>query len=131
LVLESFAADEDGRHGFYVHLAPAMRKWLVVKGAHYTSKIEEAMRDAYYHIWPSDKTARKLFDREFRVVISDSGLLRLSIPSHGSGLDPESKEGDKKTSGYRLVPHNIEVIQQQLALLAGVAKLHDLARARP
>lgn len=56
--------------------------------------------------------------------------IHFNLPSgERGGLDPESNPPHGEETGYGLCPHNIDTGLQQIVLLVGLAKLHDLVRA--
>jgi hypothetical protein len=67
----------------------------------------------------------------FPVALRSARDIHLDVPGQSTGLDPEynSYFGDQEKTHeeYRLIPHNVDRANQQLALLAGVAYLGQRA----
>lgn len=110
-------------------ISPALRQWL----ARDEERLEiPSAAQAMYQTWRGiDKEKPKysrFFRERFQAETRSRGLLHLSVPGNACGLDPEiSYFGAEE--GYTLVPHNTDGVVQQWALLAGLAKICELARA--
>lgn len=111
-------------------ISPAMRRWLSQKPE--GTKLPAAAQ-AMYQTWRRIEKERPehpgWFRQEFDTSINGVGLLHLTVPGNACGLDPEVGGFTGKDEGYTLVPHNTDGVVQQWALLAGLAKVGELARA--
>ncbi len=105
-----------------IKLFSPITHWI---GEHATQRIKErigdSMFEAFSKMWNTDGE----FGNQFRVGINHPNLIHLAVFGDACGLDPEYI--DKKSLTYTLVPHNTDSPIQQLSLLAGVAKLEELA----
>jgi len=64
----------------------------------------------------------------FKAQLSDGGALVIDCPGNATGISPDF--GSMKPGrGYEFVEHNMDTPMHQLQILAGLAALHDLARA--
>ncbi len=121
---------EEKQHGghLYVTLTPPVTKWLERHAdEERIIAIEEAMRATYCHIAP---TLGEVFGiKEFRAVSRKSRGLFMVVPGNACGLGVLPNESREVGEGYCLTPHNIDSGLEQLTLLMGLAKLHDLVRA--
>ncbi len=112
-----------------IGLAKVLVNWLAeFPKEHYFPQIEQAMVDAYFQMWP--ERDRQFYGYQFKADTGHGdGAIRLDCPGDACGLFPES-HSHPKDRGYNLVSHNVDGIDQQLALFAGVAATCDRARAQ-
>jgi hypothetical protein len=89
-------------------------------------KTAKTMRDSFYFMFPPEDNG--LFDSEFHVWVRRPKWLNLSVPGNACGLDPEDYSNPDSHNGYSLLPHNVDTPLQQLSILIGLAKIHELAR---
>lgn len=130
LIIENMLV-ESGLHGseFSVKLSKRFCIWLErqIEDKEYRAlevEVEEAMKEAHFQMWQKPLSKRE--QREHRVDCHPPKSIHLSCPGNACGLDPEHSRIEDR--GYRLHPHNVDSRIQQLTLLAGIAKLHDLVR---
>ena len=66
----------------------------------------------------------------FRAYILHKGGIAIDIPGNATGIynPPEDYFDPQRKTGCKLKCHNIDTPMQQIALLAGLAALHDRAR---
>lgn len=120
----------NGQHGsaFNAHVSPQMCRWLAAKISPKNTVTDlpcalVAMKDAYRRMWP---TVHSSVFSEFRAYIKPPYLIRLNCPGNASGLGVSYFEPDE--GGYSLDCGNIDNPMQQITLLVGLAKIHDMAR---
>jgi len=92
-------------------------------------EMEKAMQTAYEHIMGKKDYIREY---DFRASVDYAGgWLNVSCPGDACGLNPNhgSEYEMKRGIGYEFSCHNVDNLAQQLTLLAGLAALHDRARA--
>jgi hypothetical protein len=108
-----------------VSLSPKVIRWLSKQPKNkHLEPVIDAMKNASRVMWESSS------DRGgFGALVRESKWLHLDVPGNACGLDPESHDDESLDVGYTLEPHNVDSSLQQLTLLAGLAKLHDLVRA--
>jgi len=96
-------------------------RWLRARQGH-VFEMETAMRRAYDHMFEGNRS----FGGQCEAKITDrNGWLNVTIPGQGCGLVP-NMTGFGRHPGYEFSDHNVDNAGQQLALLAGLAALHDL-----
>lgn len=127
VVVDNFLVQEE-RNGSSLSaiITPAMIPFLSNPESDSLKSIEEVMRTADEHMW-QEKKRSKLFESDFRVHFYKSPKIHLSVQGDACGLDPAHYSGIG--CGYRLVPHNVDSGIQQLSLLMGLARLHELGRS--
>lgn len=119
-----------GNHGGAIHgeFSIPLAKWLnsnFCDKKEAAEKMKQAAMRAYKRMFGMSKFDRYNFDAK----ISDVGGVMLSCPGNATGIHPENcYKVDVGKEGYELACHNLDTPMQQLALLAGLATLHDLAR---
>lgn len=134
LIIEGMRV-ESGLHGssFSVKLSKRFCNWLKkqIGDKEYKAfehlhlpEAERAMTEAHFQIWQKPLDRYDL--RRHEVVCHPPKSIHLSCPGNACGLDPEYSRTEDW--GYMLQPHNVDSRIQQLTLLAGIAKLHDLVR---
>ncbi len=109
-------------------LTPTSAKWLSKLGDKEVllPDIEKVMFSADQYMWEMDRDLR--FHRyDFRVRYAPSKWIHLTVPGDACGLDPDFRSDDPN-AGYLLGPHNTDSSIQQLTLIVGLAKLHELIR---
>lgn len=112
-------------HGgfFSVILSSSLCEWISQRGYYYKEEIDAAMVAAYKRMtYKKDRLACKnsigvQFDGRHTMFFTEG---------NACSLNPEG--GALNESGDKLMPHNVDLILQQLVLFAGVAKLNQLAR---
>ena len=85
--------------------------------------VSDAMKKAFAHMCESTP----YMDQRFQAQLRSPGRIDLTCPGDRTSLNPTYAPSD--SSGYEIHPHNVDDTLQQLTLLAGLAKLHELARA--
>ncbi len=130
IVIDGFLV-QDGMHGGSLSaiVTPAMTSFLSDPSPESLESIQDAMRTADEYMW-QEKERKRLLARSFQVHHYESRI-HLTVPGDACGLDPASGHGEYRdsASGYRLTPHNVDGGLQQLALLMGLARLHELGRS--
>ncbi len=85
-------------------------------------KMISAMRRAYAQMM-GESRARPF---GFRASVDyPTGWLNVDVPGDGCGIHPSSGHSPEVGRGYEFSDHNVDHPAQQLALLAGLAALHD------
>ena len=108
-------------------LTPTTAKWLSLKPDGYVLvDVVEAMRAVDRHMY-LQKKGESLFSR-FEAYCRKPKWVILTVPGNACGLCPDMLNHGKIEEGYLLAPHNTDSTFQQLALLTGLARLHDLVR---
>lgn len=130
-------------HGGSYAVSSTLRSWLCSKTTDDLHEIAISMDEAYKMMDQPNSEEEALFERRFkpsRVISMGSttgarvslknGIIHLNCPGINSvGLDPTSDTSTGPNHGYRMSGHNVDVAIQKLTLLAGMAKLYDLARS--
>ena len=119
--------------GLEVGLSPALITWIAkqARSGNYSNEnaIMSAMIDAYQHMFfkGNEKKFKEMYGGSFEVRFSLPKWVKMDCPGDACGLDPDSDDPglDK---GYTLSSHNTDTPLQQLTLLIGVARMHELAR---
>lgn len=115
--------------GFNVKISKAFLPWLSVQvDNERIDAVETVMKDVYYYMSP-DGYRSSFIDSDFSAYVGEPYWVHLNCPGNACGLDPGGAYYSDKNEGYKLVPHNIDSITQQISLLSGIAKICDLARA--
>lgn len=105
-------------------VTPTLASWLSQQPDHWhLEPVLAAMKDAYHAMWAS-----KPDYFQFGAICRQPKWINLSVPGNACGLDPSDYYDKSPDTGYKLSPHNTDSGLQQLTLLAGLAKLCDLAR---
>jgi len=110
-------------------LTPRFVSWLSTEEeTHHWKEVAAAMAAAYFALWPG---SRKFCSEksDFRPMLRKPYWVHLDVPGNACGLDPEGHDFVEEGYGYELVPHNTDSAIQQLTLLAGLARLNQMARA--
>lgn len=116
-----------GSAGISVWLSPHVSLWV---SRHPNDKehggVIHAMQAAYRTMWPTQTTI--MADYQFGAHLRQPKWLNLTCPGDRVCLDPQSYHEDKRdwSKGYYLGTHNVYAPLQQLTLLAGIAKIHEL-----
>lgn len=130
LIIIDYLSVEQGMSGGAISatLSSGMFPYLANPSTRSLKSIEAAMKTAYEYVW-QDEASRKHLAGEFKVRHEEPAKIHLSVPSHGSGLIADSNSAIYKgpDRGYRLVPHSLDSGPQQMAILMGLARLHELA----
>ncbi len=106
-------------------ITPDVCRWLAAQPHdEHCQPIVDAMRAADGFMWEGRDSGYR-----FGAWCRQPKWLNLSVPGNACGLDPDGYNQANDDSGYELVPHNVDSTLQQLTLLVGLAKLHDLVRA--
>jgi hypothetical protein len=117
---------EVGHHGgsLSAEVSDEVAQWIDQQPheAHNTV-IVQAMKDAYHYMWPEDRKWSR-----FGALCRKTGLIYLDVPGQACGLGPDKYSGGEIVGGYELVPHNVDSGLEQLSLIAGLAKLHELVK---
>lgn len=108
-------------------LTPEMMKYLSVHADNQevSKTLCRAMKSATDHMFPDLRSCTRL--GHYRAEIRSPKWLYLQVPGDACDLGPDSVYEFQRADGYRLVSHNVDSSPQQLGLLMGLAKLHDLA----
>jgi len=108
--------------GLSANLSRDLVFWLSEHSGHSLPLVSSTMRAVYsqlsYH-------STSVFD--FGSEIGNDGALHLTISGDRCGLDPDFNR--RPGLGYELQPHNVDRPTQALTLVAGLARLCDLALA--
>lgn len=106
-------------------ISPALTRWLSRFPDNYDHpEIKEAMISAHCRM---DGPLGPYQEYNFRAWLRKPYWINLSVPGNACGLDP-SDYNEEKGMGFKMLPHNTDSPIQQLSLLAGVAKIYQLAR---
>lgn len=104
-----------------------LTQWLVNIGVHEAfPSVITAMQDTYVKLYDVPKHV-PLHHHEFEAQ-SSNGNIMLSCQGNRCGINPEPHALNEITEGYPFGCHNVDTLEQQLTLLAGLAAFHDLAR---
>ena len=90
------------------------------------AEVNDAMHGVYSHM---TNLREKFYG--YHSTFREDGSIHLSCPGDACGIDPEHNKLSHlkgELVGYRFVPHNTDNAIQQLTILAGLAKLEDMAR---
>ena len=102
-----------------------LRRWLISACSREDlSEVVSAMKAAYGKMF-----GLRYNEFSFRVDVRECGGFIMDCPGDACGLHPTDwymRDGE----GYRFSCHNVDTALQQLALLAGLAVLHDRARQK-
>lgn len=126
LTIDLLGVDE-GIYGgsLSVTISPTLKKWLSRFPDNYDHlEIKEAMVSAHCRM------AGPLLpyqEHDFRAWVRKPYWINLSVPGNACGLDP-SGYYEEEGRGFKMLPHNTDTPIQQLSLLAGLAKMYQLAR---
>jgi hypothetical protein len=122
-------------HAVSGYVSPSMRRWLLRHVArakeHSYAPLPQAVADAMYVTWKAVSGAEKMPPKNmFYGSITSDGRFSLNCPGNACDLAiyPDQVYGGIDTS-VRFSCHNLDEAHQQLTLLAGLAKLCELARA--
>jgi len=112
-----------GHYPIGARLSGAMAAWCAsgIGTGHTLPEVEAVMRDAWSIMWPREAVGG------FHAMLDAGGRIILGCPGQATGLGPlhgRMVPGE----GYALDCHNVDGALQQLALLAGLARLNQLAR---
>jgi hypothetical protein len=106
-------------------ISAGMSGWMKERlGKGHTLPVLEAiMQEAWESMWPA------FVGSNFRALLNREGCLVLGCPGNdtGLGLDLSGAPPDAG-AGYRLTSHNVDGPLAQLTLLAGIARLNQMAR---
>jgi len=119
----------------YAKIKPPLIRWL---DTHITddlsTEVSQIMLNTYSRLTTNTSwlgrapIRRELW--EFPVALRTARDIHLDVPGNATGLDP-SQTGNFGREGtdeeYRLIPHNVDRIPQQLGLMAGVVYLGQKA----
>jgi len=108
--------------GLSVNLSRDLVFWLSERSGHSLPLVSLTMRVVYSQL---SHHSAPVFD--FDSEIGNDGALHLTIPGDRCGLDPDFNRMPGR--GYELQPHNVDSPIQALTLVAGLARLCDLALA--
>lgn len=89
----------------------------------YDYEIEEVMQRVYGYM-----TGRQTNAAYFRAWFRRPKLVSFNCPGNACNLNPDSHTDDRLNIGYRLSPHNVDNVDQQLTLLSGVIAMTEKAR---
>lgn len=107
-----------------VTLFPVMTNWLAGKTGNRLPEVERDMHQVWTQV--GGKPAQQALN-EFRVFVEE-GMVQIVLPFR-SGLAPNpSAQSRPSGCGYELYSNNLDTPLHQLTLLAGLARLHQLAR---
>ncbi len=108
-----------------VSVSPAVATWVSKHINDSTIQpIVDAMKIAHLAMWDEDLSCMR-----FSAYKTKPKYLSLSVPGDACYIGPSTVDHNSMTlEGYGLDPHNVDNGLQQLTLLAGTAKLHDLVR---
>lgn len=114
-----------------VDLTRAFTKWISLQEEHPNRPdIAQPMRRAYEYLTGIDTERLYRVEAMFRKPY----WINLSVPGNACGLYPQSHyfetdaDGNPAIKGYPLLSHNADSPVQQLALIMGIAAMHDEAR---
>jgi hypothetical protein len=129
LVIEGMAIKADLHGGALgASVTPALASWIAALPQNQDlTEISTAMYDAHAHMFPATKRSR-LYKHEFQAN-SWSNKLYLRVCGNACDLGTDGSSRYEPGYGYCMSPHNVDSGLQQLSLLMGLAKTHDLARA--
>ncbi len=89
-------------------------------------ELERSLHDAWQRMWGAPQNPRA-----FRACLHPTGRLHVKCPGGAAGLRPmRETSGCRADEGYDLDGRHVDSPLQQLTLLAGLARLNDLARER-
>ncbi len=104
-------------------ISAPLAKWLAgFKEDEFLPEVAQAMKETYKHIGP----ARQLNARDFKANISRMGGFILGCPGFDCALTSIGYYNDGR--GYEFGCHDLNNVVQLIALLSGLAALHDKAR---
>jgi hypothetical protein len=104
-------------------LTPLMAQWISRQGNCQLPLVVSAMKSM-------DRQLIRVSDcGGFKAECMPPKWINFTIPGNSCGLDPKDYYDESLDRGYGLKPHNVDNGIQQLTFLAGLACLHDLARA--
>ncbi|MBU6370622.1 MAG: hypothetical protein KGH93_00560 [Patescibacteria group bacterium] len=128
MLVEGLRVDREMYGGaLSVTLTPAVSRWLSRQEDHSSLvEVERAMQKTDRHLWNNPRFIPRVY--EFRAACRQPKWINLTVPGNACGLDPSSYSDETPERGYCLAPHNTDSSIQQLTLLAGLAKLHELVR---
>ncbi len=107
-------------------ISRAFWTWMIAHGPDRQLKdVVSAMRAAWYKISPFYKLWH--LDDDFSAEIREDGWMAMDCPGDRCGVFP-SHIGLRPHQGYEFGCHNVDTVDQQLTLLAGLAALHTKAR---
>lgn len=110
-------------------VSPALFPWMKQYWPARVGAVRLAMREMWNRIYDKDQRAQKI-DR-FEAYFNQPKWLVLDCPGNATGIGAEMTGSSfaDENEGYTLQPHNTDHPGQQWSLLAGVAKIYELARA--
>lgn len=124
---------QDYGGGLEVSLARAFIPWISAQDEQvHHPKVEPYMKAAFEHMWLKYKEIFHLYDSYF-ARFEKPKWVSLIVPGNACGLTPDDDHflHTGSNRGYRLRPHNTDNPFQQIALLMGIAAMHDEARKTP
>lgn len=109
------------------YLGISLMPWLHAQPDNYHNpEIEGIMLAVYHHLRGGNK-----YPSQFEAWFRQPKWVNFSCPGNACGLDPTSyhigEEEPVNKKGYKLLPHNLDSVDQQLTLLAGVAAMIEQA----
>mgnify|MGYP001601839880 CR=1 FL=1 len=121
-------------HAVSGYVSSRVRSWLIQQGSKTTkehSAIDAVISTAMRTTWKAIIDARyKPSTRDFYTQITSDGRFSLNCPGNACDLSiyPDQIFRGDSNSPVQFSCHNLDSAHQQLALLAGLAKLCELAR---
>lgn len=118
-----------GMHGSSLecYLSRAIQPWILAQpDDYYHPRLEDAMRRVGTYMMGASRFTN--FDLS-RAWFRKPNWVNLVCPGDRCGLYTEYGFHEGGEEGYLLVPHNVDNVDQQLMLLAALAKMHEEARA--
>jgi len=94
------------------------------------NQIEGVMEDIYCCMMGISEQRRDYLKHSFRVRVGETnGYFYLDCPGDACGIYPSfSSSFSSEKQAYEFSSHNVDTPAQLITLIAGLAKLHDLAR---
>ncbi len=123
VLIDSLGVGESSGGYLSAFLTPAMIQWLSRQGNCRLESVIAAMQSM------DGQLVRASDCGGFRAYCRPPKWIELHVPGNACDLSPYSYSDESLDRGYQLHPHNVDNSIQQLTLLAGLACLHDLARA--
>jgi hypothetical protein len=105
-------------------LTPAMTSWIAKQGNCRLAPVADAMKSMSRRLVKANDACGG-----FQVDCRLPKWIELHVPGNACCLSPYSYADESLERGYALHPHNLDGPAPQIEFLAGLAKLHDLARA--
>jgi hypothetical protein len=126
MTINTACENDFGGGGVSGAFSVCMVNWMASREQGTVKDMVEAMKAAWARMFIREKNS--LANYSFRASLEHgNGWLNVSCPGNASGLNPDHVS-TFENRGYQWGPHNVDSPMQQLALIAGLAALHDLAR---